>query len=126
MTMDRASATRCCWPPESSPGLRDANEDRPTVFRPDLDPILQLLPPHSLEPQPEGDVFENGEVRKKGIGLKDEADGPLIGGDARDVSAVEMNMPRDRRQKTGNRPHRRGLAAARRAKQGDELPLTYR
>jgi hypothetical protein len=81
---------------------------------------------HSLEPQPEGDVFENGEVRKKGIGLKDEADGPLIGGDARDVSAVETNVPRDRRQKTGNRPHRRGLAAARRARQGDELPLFYR
>ncbi len=35
MTMDRARATRCCWPPESSPGLRDAKEDRPTVFSPD-------------------------------------------------------------------------------------------
>ena len=103
--------------------MRDANEDS---LQAGLDPILQLLPPHSLEPQPEGDVFENGEVRKKGIGLKDEVDGPLIGGDARDVSAVEMNMPRDGRQKTGNRPHRRGLAAARRAKQGDELPLFYR
>ncbi len=88
-----------------------------------LDLGIEFWPTHTLELQPEGDVFIDREMREQRIGLEHQADGALVGRHAGDVGAVETDMTALDRQQAGNGAHRRRLAAAGRAEQRDQLAL---
>jgi hypothetical protein len=75
----------------------------------------------------EEDVFERGERGDELIGLEDEADGlaadlgELVLGEIADCGPVEMDVAGGGRVKAGEEAQERGLAAAGRAHDGDEL-----
>ena len=73
-----------------------------------------------------GHIVEDRHVRKERIALEHEAEVALVGRDAGDVLAVEEHLARPGLRKAGNQAQRRGLAAARRAQQGNELSLLDR
>ena len=72
----RASATRCCWPPESWRGaaLAEAAELHQLEHVADL--LLDVLDAASA--QPEGDVLEDVQVREERVVLEDGVDRPLV------------------------------------------------
>ena len=78
LTSARASATRCCWPPESCRGLRvqpgEADELEHLLAR-----ARAALAAHAAPPQAEGDVLEDRQVREERVRLEDRVDVPLVG-----------------------------------------------
>ena len=101
-TSARASATRCCWPPESWRGLRDSRPARSTSLR-----ISRTRPPmwflqDSRASQPERDVLEDGEVREERVALEDRVHVALVGRKPEHALAAEedrvpRSAPRSRR-----------------------------
>ena len=105
-TSARASATRCCWPPESwrgfralEPGEVDELEDLPHA-------AAQLLALHALAAHAEGDVLEDRQVREERVALEDGVDVALVRRQAR--------RHRDRRGRSTRRsaPRSRRSSAA--------------
>ena len=68
----RATATRCCWPPESSDGRWLSRLPRPTVSITDCEPLAVRLA--TGERQRQRDVLDRGERRHEVERLEDEAD----------------------------------------------------
>src|SRR5204862_2230921 len=77
-TRPRASATRCCWPPDSSRGCRSAYSLRPTSE--DVPHARGLVcagkPAHT---ERERHVARDGHVREQRVVLEDHPDGGLVG-----------------------------------------------
>ena len=71
--------------------------------------------------QPERDVVPHVEMRKQRVVLEHHVDGPLMRQHRRDVAAVEQDAALVRRLETGEHPQQRGLAAAARPQQREEL-----
>ncbi len=117
LTSARASATRCCWPPESCAGLRlprwpswTSSSASPTRVRDlGLGDLLAL--------EAEGDVPLDVEVREQRVGLEDRVDVALVGRLLGDVLAAEVDAALGRVLEAADHPQRRRLAAARRAEQ---------
>jgi hypothetical protein len=91
----RASATRCCWPPESCVGLRSAyplHLHRGQGFgdAPGRAPLGPDLP----HPQPERHILGDGHVGPEGVALEDHAGVPLVRRRAGDIPAVEGDLSR--------------------------------
>ena len=93
-TSARATATRCCWPPESSDGRWVRRSSRPTVSDQLLEPLLVGLAAGDRERQHE--VLLGGEDREQVEELEDEAElvaaqlGQLAVVEAGDLVAVEQ------------------------------------
>ena len=68
----RATATRCCWPPESSAGRCVRRSRRPTVSISCVEPRLVGLAAGQRERQ--RDVLLGGQHRHEVEGLEDEAE----------------------------------------------------
>ena len=85
---------------------------------------LGLRGPRVLEPV--GDVRGGGEVGKQGVGLEDDAEVPLGGGEGRDVAAGLLDAAARLDVEAGNRAQQGGLAAPRRTQDADELALRDR
>ena len=68
----RATATRCCWPPDSSDGRCVSRSPRPTVLHDLVDPRLVGLAAGEVDRQ--GDVLAGGERRQQVERLEHEAD----------------------------------------------------
>ena len=73
--------------------------------------------------QPESNVLEHREVREEGIALEHETRVAVIGREAGDVALAEANEPRVRFDEARDHAQRRGLAAAARAQQDQELAV---
>jgi hypothetical protein len=92
-------ATRCCWPPDSSPG-RWAAEAGDVQHQ--LDPFLALVAGHAGDPQRDAHVLGRGQDREQAEGLEDERHlrpaqvAPLGFGHRADFGAVDAHRARGR------------------------------
>ncbi|MNL37619.1 hypothetical protein D3C87_1597750 [compost metagenome] len=62
-------------------------------------------------------------MREERVGLEHQPDGALVGGDAGDINAIEINTSARHRHQPGNGAHRGGFAAAGRPEQSQKLAL---
>ena len=92
MAIERAQATRCCWPPDSwrriaSHGLAEADqlEQLPGPSRACLVALL-------ADAETELDVLLRGQVREQAVGLEDHAHVAPVGGHAEHVVAVDEHL----------------------------------
>ena len=108
----RASATRCCWPPESWWGRRFAEAAEADQLQQLLDPAAAALGARQAEADVGGDV-EVGEERPL---LGDEADRPPLGGEVGARVAEHPLAEADRAAvgvlEAAEQPQQRRLAAA--------------
>ena len=123
LTRLRASATRWRWPPESWCGLRRVSGKELHQSQNLLHPRRDLGPGHPVLAEAEGDVAGNGHVGKERVRLEHHVDRPPIGRQRGEVHAVEQEGAGVRRLEARENAKQRGLAAARRAEQGEELAL---
>ncbi len=122
-TRDRASATRCCWPPESWVGLRfsiplNCTNSRARPILPRGGVLAQVL---VLQAEP--DVLLHREVGEQGIALEDGVHRPFVRGCRRHVDPVDHDRPGVGSLEPGDQPERGGLPAARRPEQREELAI---
>ena len=130
VTSARAMATRCCWPPESSPGLWSARSARPTWSSATERPLASLGRCDAAVDQRQLDVAPRREVGEQVELLEHEADeagcarrraGP------RRTTATSWPASRNdagrRDVEAAEDVHQRRLARARRAGDRDELVL---
>ena len=115
----RASATRCCCPPESWPGRRPPKPAQLHHLQHLRDLGLDVLLAATL--QPEGDVLGDGQVREERVVLEDGVDRTPVGLEVRDVVATEHDRAVGRLLEAGDHAQRGRLAAPGRAEQGEEL-----
>ena len=73
--------------------------------------------------QPEGDIARDGEMRKQRVALEHHVDRPPVRRHAGQILAVEQDAARVRRLEAGEHAQQRGLAAAGRPEQREELAL---
>ena len=87
----RASATRCCSPPESVPTERCCEsgeaDEREQLGRSCLDHVRRVAP----HPQAERDVAEDVAMREERVILEDEADAAPMRRDAGQVDPVQQD-----------------------------------
>ena len=77
----RASATRCCWPPESWRGKRSREAPPSCTSGEHAPPRARSSPaPRSPGAQPEGHVLVDRHVREQRVVLEDDADVAAAGG----------------------------------------------
>ena len=125
MTSARASATRCCWPPESMVGRCFS---RPVICTSSsasarLGVALGLADLALLEPV--GDVVQHGHVREQGVLLEDGVDLALVGRHPDRVPAADEDLALVWLLEAGDHPQRRGLAAPGRPQERQELALAH-
>ena len=123
LATERASATRCRWPPDSWCGLRLAELLELDQLEHLLDALVDLGLRHAFLLQAEGDVVLDRHVRKQRVGLEHHVDRAPVGRDAFHVLAVEHDAARRRLVEAGEHAQQRRLAAARGAEQREELAL---
>ena len=123
-TSARASATRCCWPPESCARLRRAAPGRGRRARASRRPASRISALRDLALlQPERDVVEDRQVREQRVLLEDRVHRALVRPQRRDVAAVHLDDALGRLDEPGDHPQRRRLAAAARADDREELAV---
>ena len=88
-----------------------------------LAPALGLV--HLALLQAVGDVVEHRHVREQRVLLEDRVDVALVRRDADGRAAADLDLARRRLVEAGDHAQRRGLPAARRAEQREELPGTH-
>ena len=118
---ERASATRCRWPPESWSGLRFSSPSSLTSAT--ISATRAAISARGMRGalQAERDVVAHVEMRKQRIVLEHHVDRTLVRQHLRDVLAVEQDAAVVRRLEAGQHPQQRGLAAAARAQQREKL-----
>ena len=121
-TSARASATRCCWPPESVERLLPGPLLHLDQGERLADPGPYLLLGGVRVPQPERDVVPHRHEREQRVVLEDRVDRALVRSHVGDVDAVQQDLALGRLLEAGDHPQRRGLPAARGPQQGEELP----
>ena len=125
MTSERAIATRCCWPPESSDGRWLAPVGEPHLLEQLVEPGLVGLLAGDRERQ--DDVLLGVEHRQEVEELEDEADvlAPQLRQlrvvEPRDLGAGDLHRARGRLVEAREDVHQGRLAGARRAHDRDEL-----
>ena len=102
--------------PVSVPGEIDELEDL-------LDPLLGIVPGDLLALQPVGHVLRHVEVGEQRVRLEHGVDVPLVGRKAGNVVGAEEDLAGGGLFEPADHPERRGLAAARRAEEREELAL---
>ena len=108
----RASATRCCWPPDRLRRQAVGELGQPHLFHHRVGGLVALglrLPAH---PQRKGDVVADGQMRKQRVGLEHHRGAPLDRRQAGDVLAADHDLACGRLLVAGDHPQDRGLAAA--------------
>ena len=74
LTSARASATRCCWPPESWRGWRSPSPSSPTSSQHLVDAALRLLASRPLRRRPNATLSKIEQVREQRVALEDGVD----------------------------------------------------
>ena len=90
----RASATRCCWPPESSAGFRSASAASETRSSSSLARAWRVGFDDAAHLQAEGDVVERAQVREERVALEHHRRAALGGGQVGDVAGAEQDVAR--------------------------------
>ena len=132
VTIARAMATRCCWPPESSFGAWSARSARPTLSSASRARRRRSVRRHPAVKQRQLDILQRRGAGKKIEALEDEADEvaaeqrTLIAVELADVDSVEAVGPAGRRIEAAEDVHRRRLAGTARPHDGDELAAVDR
>ena len=122
----RATATRCCWPPDSSDGRCFSRGRRPTVSITRSSQPAVGLPAGQVDRQ--GDVLGRRQHRQQVEGLEDEPEavapqpGQLLVGQGGEVDVAHQDAPARQRVEPGHAVHEGRLARARRAHDGGEAP----
>ena len=113
LTSARASATRCCCPPDSS-------QVRRCLVAGQADELERLADPAGLVglrglllAQPVAHVLADVHVREQGVVLEHRVDVPAIGRHPGDRLAGQIDLARRRLLEARDHPQGRGLAAAR-------------
>ena len=124
MTSARASATRCCCPPDSSaavafPCPADARA-RPPRAR-----VRDLRRATAAHLEAEGDVLRDGHVREQRVALEDEPHVAPVGRHAGQILAADEDLAARLRRQARDHPQRRRLAAARGPEERDQLALRH-
>ena len=104
MTSARASATRCCWPPENSRGLRSASASRRTIAKASLTRTAISACGTFAHLQTERDVLRDSHMRKQRVALEHKTHVAPVGRHAGDVFAADDDPSGTRRDQTGNHP----------------------
>jgi hypothetical protein len=84
---------------------------------------LRVQPGLAPQPQAEGHVFIDRQMRKQRVGLKHQPHIAPRGGHARHIPPVQNDAAGIGHQQARDGAHRGGLAAARRAKKADQFAL---
>ena len=117
MTRARASATRCCWPPDSCAGTRS----RVGRHGDELEELHRLLTARrlvdALHLEREGDVVDAGEMREQRVALKHHGRPALRRRQVGDIGRADENVAFGRALVASDHAQGRGLAAARRSEQ---------
>ena len=121
LTSARASATRCCWPPDSSQ-TGDRRSRAAARARASPRPAAELRPvgPRRALPQPVGDVGRDIEMREQRVVLEHHVHRPSVGRHAQHRLATDAHVAGARLLEARDQAQRRGLAAARRPEKGEE------
>ena len=122
-TSARASATRCCWPPDISRGLRVSNPLRSTSCIASLTRLVDLVLGDLLPPEAEGDVLRHIEVGEQRVGLEDRVHVALVRREVGHVASAQVDGPERRLLEAADHPQRGRLPAARRPQHAEELAL---
>ena len=127
VTSARATATRCCWPPESWSGLLRRRSPRPTSHEPLLGTLVGLGGWDTVERERQRGVLGGVEHRNQVEELEHEAEaatsqhGELVVGHARDGHPVDLDLTFGWRVQPAEQVEQGGLAAAAGTHDGDEL-----
>ena len=121
LTRARARATRCCWPPESWRGLRRGERRHLHHLERLADPSLRLALVDTLLPQAVRDVLGDGHVRKERVVLEHRVHVALVRRHALHVGARDADVALVGLLEAREHPQRRGLAAAARPEEREEL-----
>jgi hypothetical protein len=84
-----------------------------------------LVARHPAHAQPEGDVLEDGEMRKERVVLEHHAEAATLRHERIDAPLVEPDLARARREQPREEIQRGGLATARWAEKSDELATPH-
>ncbi len=89
-------------------------------------PCVAAAALHAFLLQPERDVAGDVEMRKQRVGLEHHVDRTPVGRHVRRVAAVDLDAPAIGQLEPGDQAQQRGLAAARRAEQREQLAMLDR
>ena len=117
----RARATRCRWPPESCERPVLGAVGRAARARASRRRAGRSRPVDPLAPEAEADVAAHVEVLEEGVALEDGVDVALVRGSAGHVLAADQDRAGGGVVEARDHPQGRGLAASRRAEEGEEL-----
>ena len=106
-TSARASATRCCWPPDSWFGLRLLVAGQVDELERLADPAGRLVLGDAPALEPERDVVADVEMGEQGVVLEDHVDRALVGRVVGHVAAAQQ----DRARRSGARSRRSSAAS---------------
>ncbi len=124
LTSARASATRCCWPPESSAGRRSQQLVHLHQARRLLGPPARIgLAALFLNLSGNMMFCSTRHVRIERVGLEHDADVAIARLDLVDHGAIEQQLAAARQIDARKHEQAGRLAAARRTEQGDELAV---
>ena len=127
VTMARAIATRCCWPPDSSAGVWCSRPARPTRCRACTAVSRRSRRGHAAVDERQFDVLDRRGAGEQIVALEHEAEvvapeqRALIAGQPGDIDAVETVAAGGRPVEAADDVHGGGLAGARGPHDGDEL-----
>ena len=110
------TARQLLWPPVEQ--VRDVEDTRCV-----LDPLFDLRLRELLQPQTERHVLVDGHMRIKRVILEHHCDVPVLRRHIVDQLVADIDLAGGGFLETGDHPQGRGLAAARRADQHDELAV---
>ena len=110
------AARKLVDPPVAVAGQRDQLEHL-------LDLAVALGPRHAAHVEPEGDVVRHGHQREQGEVLEDQRRRAAVGADAAQGPAAQPDLAFGGLDEPGDHAQDRGLAAARGAEEGEELPF---
>ena len=122
-TIARPIATRWRCPPESCAGLRSSRSVRPSMRGDVLDPLPDLGLRGAPDLEPVAEVLADVHVRVERVALEHHRDVSVPRRDVGDVAAVDRDRAVRDLLEPGKRPEQRGLPAAGRADERDELPV---
>ncbi len=129
MTRARASATRCCCPPESADGFAAARSARPTRASHSAACARASGTRDASTPETERHVLEHGQVGKEEVVLEDDPHAARLGRDEDagrrivDRRTIDDDPTGVDRDESGERAQQRRLARAVRAEHRDGLPV---
>ena len=119
----RASATRCCWPPDKWSGRRSSIPARETSASDSRTRRLTIGSGLTGHAGAEGDVLRHRHMRKQRIALEDGVHWPPIRGQMPDRAALDQHLACRRLDEAADDVERRRLPATAWAEQREEFAV---